>query len=411
MLNFGNRFNTFSFLDSHHYDFQKSFECLAAIGNIDQVISRPGTFTLPSINAFIQKHNDWIFGHLSYDLKNELEELTSTNPDKIGFPEMFFFVPEIVIILNEYEVKIGIISGNADEIYNQVISEKNFSPGGSYTMELKSRLDKNEYLKKVYILQDHIHKGDCYEINFCQEFYAQGVPISPMDVFIQLNNNSPNPFAAFYKLSDKFLLCASPERYLKRLGDIILSQPMKGTAARNIHDPVQDQLRKESLIKSTKERSENIMIVDLVRNDLSKVCEEGSVHVDEFLGLYSFPQVHQMISTIKGRVRRNASFSDIVAATFPMGSMTGAPKKKVMELIEKYETTRRGLFSGAIGYIQPGGDFDFNVVIRSIQYNSLKNYISVMVGSAITFESNAEDEYQECLEKLGAMQQALRNKN
>lgn len=411
MLNFGNRFNTFSFLDSHHYDFQKSYECLAAIGNLDQLISRPGNLNLPLTNAFIKKHDDWIFGHLSYDLKNELEELTSANPDKVGFPEMFFFVPEIVIILNEYEVKIGIISGNADKIFDQIISEKISSPDASPTIKLKSRLSKNDYLKKVSILQEHIHKGNCYEINFCQEFYAQDVSINPISVFIQLNTSSPNPFAAFYKLSDKFLLCASPERYLKREGDIIFSQPMKGTATRDIHDPVEDGLKKETLWQSKKERSENIMIVDLVRNDLSKVCEEGSVYVDEFLSIYSFPQVHQMISTIKGTVRNDASFPDIIAATFPMGSMTGAPKKRVMELIEKYESSGRGLFSGAIGYIKPGGDFDFNVVIRSIQYNSLRNYISVMVGSAITFESNAEDEYLECLAKLSAMQLALQNKN
>ncbi len=381
------------------------------MGNIDQLISRPGNLNLPLTNAFIQKHDDWIFGHLSYDLKNELEELTSANPDKVDFPEMFFFVPEIVIILNEYEVKIGIISGNADKIFDQIISGKISSPDVSSAIKLKSRLSKNDYLKKVSILQEHIHKGDCYEINFCQEFYAQDVSINPIDIFIQLNTRSPNPFAGFYKLSDKFLLCASPERYLKREGDIIFSQPMKGTATRDIYDPVKDGLKKEKLSQSKKERSENIMIVDLVRNDLSKVCEEGSVYVDEFLSIYSFPLVHQMISTIKGTVRNDASFPDIIAATFPMGSMTGAPKKRVMELIEEYESSGRGLFSGAIGYIKPGGDFDFNVVIRSIQYNSLRKYISVMVGSAITFESNAEDEYQECLAKLSAMQLALQNKN
>ena len=160
---------------------------------------------------------------------------------------------------------------------------------------------------------------------------------------------------------------------------------------------------KEELFHSDKDRSENVMVVDLVRNDLSKVCEEGTVKVDELYGIYSFPQVHQMISTVSGELKKNISFTEIIKATFPMGSMTGAPKKRVMELIEQYEKTKRGIFSGCLGYISPNGDFDFNVVIRSIMYNASSNYLSFQAGSAITFYSDPEKEWEECLLKAEAI--------
>jgi para-aminobenzoate synthetase component 1 len=215
---------------------------------------------------------------------------------------------------------------------------------------------------------------------------------------------SPNPFSAFYKLDDKYLLCASPERFLKRKKNKLVSQPIKGTSRRSAETDTQE---KSLLHSDEKERAENIMIVDLVRNDLSKICEEGSVAVDEFLKIYSFPQVHQMISTISGNVRENISFSQIISALFPMGSMTGVPKKKVMELIEKYEKTKRGLFSGSVGYIDPDGNFDFNVVIRSILYNESRRYLSLQAGSAITWKSKPEKEYEECKIKIEAMIRSL----
>ena len=218
---------------------------------------------------------------------------------------------------------------------------------------------------------------------------------------------SPNPFSAFYKVAHNYLLCASPERYLKKVEDKIYSQPIKGTSKRELNNLIEDENNKMNLLNSEKERAENVMIVDLVRNDLSKICMEGSVKVEELFGIYSFPQVHQMISTISGDLKNDRDLADIFRATFPMGSMTGAPKKKVMELIELYEKTKRGIFSGALGYITPEGDFDFNVVIRSILYNSSDKYLSIQAGSAITFNSNAEKEYEECLLKIEAMKKAL----
>jgi para-aminobenzoate synthetase component 1 len=353
---------------------------------------------------FYNHHNDWLFGHLSYDLKNEVEGLTSHHPDHIGFPDLCFFVPEIVLQLSNDALHIGSLQNDHQEIYNHICA---CQPVGAYTPKLTTpifnRIPRNEYLHIIQQLQQHILRGDCYEINFCQEWVAENIVIDPLQVYRSLSEASPNPFAAFYKVDDKHLLCASPERYLKKEGNKIFSQPIKGTSKRNLQDSREDVKNKEELYNSSKDRTENVMIVDLVRNDLSKICEEGSVKVDELFGIYSFPQVHQMISTVSGELRADLHFIEAIKASFPMGSMTGAPKKRVMELIEQYERTRRGIFSGAVGYVTPAGDFDFNVVIRSIMYNASRQYLSFQAGSAITYYSDAEQEYNECLLKASAI--------
>lgn len=408
MLNFIKKFSIFSFLDNHEYDFNKSYECIAGAGAADYIISN-GNNNLRDLDQ-IKKRNsaDWIFGHVSYDVKNEIENLQSANPDGIGFPDFFFFVPKIVFILIENELKIGVYNSiDAQEIYNEIISSEPVKYVNYPSPLLQAGFTKNEYKETVQKLQQHILRGDCYEINFCQEFYADDAAIDPLSVYKKLSALSPNPFSAFYKYEDKYLMCASPERFLKKKGSSIISQPIKGTANRIKNDLEGDEQQKKNLLYNDKERSENIMIVDLVRNDLAKICTQGSVTVNEFLKIYSFPQVHQMISTISGNLKENISLADIFYATFPMGSMTGAPKKKAMELIEKYEITRRGLFSGTLGYITPEGDFDFNVVIRSLLYNQSNSYLSIQAGSAITFKSDAENEYEECLLKISAMKKAL----
>lgn len=407
MLNFIEKFGIFCFLDNHEYDFNKSYECIAGAGVLHSIISN-GINSLKDIDPITRNFEDWIFGHVAYDAKNEIENLQSSNPDGIGFPDFFFFVPEIVFILTESELKIGVYNSvHAQEIYDEIVSLQSVENIRYPFPLLKARFSKNEYIETVQKLQEHILRGDCYEINFCQEFYADDATIDPMLVYRKLSAESPNPFSAFYKYEDKYLMCASPERFLKKKGSTIISQPIKGTANRVKNDLEADEQRKDNLLNNDKERSENIMIVDLVRNDLAKICTQGSVSVKEFLKVYSFPQVHQMISTITGNLRENISLADIFYATFPMGSMTGAPKKRVMELIEKYEKTRRGLFSGTLGYINPDGDFDFNVVIRSVLYDQSNSYVSIQAGSAITFKSNPENEYEECLLKISAMKKAL----
>jgi para-aminobenzoate synthetase component I len=407
MLNWANRFNIFCLLDNQQYNFTApAFECLLAVGCKKNSTVQSGT-AFEQLKDFSNKNKGWLFGHLGYDLKNETEKLCSNNFDGVGFADMHFFVPEIVLKLTQTQVSIY-CDGDAGKIFDTIQLGQAGTPENKQTaITIKNRIAKTDYIATVQKLQQHILKGDCYEINFCQEFFAEDAIIDPLQVYHKLIALSPNPFAALYKLDDTFCICASPERYLKKEGNKIFSQPIKGTSKRDLINAGNDLQNKNYLLANEKEKSENVMVVDLVRNDLSKVCSEGTVKVEELFGVYSFPQVHQMISTISGEVKKDVHWVDIIKATFPMGSMTGAPKKRVMELIEQYEKTKRGLFSGAIGYINPDGDFDFNVVIRSIFYNASGKYLSFNAGSGITFYSDAEKEYEECLLKAEAMKKVV----
>jgi para-aminobenzoate synthetase component 1 len=255
-------------------------------------------------------------------------------------------------------------------------------------------------------LKAHIQYGNIYEITFCLDFYSEGIKLHPLSVYSELNRLSPAPMSCYYKAGGHHLISSSPERFLKKKNDRLISQPIKGTIKRSA-DAAEDERLKTALRQSPKERSENVMIVDLVRNDLSRVAQRGSVQVDELFGIYSLSHVHQMISTISCRVNPEKSFMDIIKATFPMGSMTGAPKISAMKLIDEYERFRRGWFSGCAGYINPEGDFDFNVIIRSIIYNEQEKKLSFPAGSAITIGSDAEMEYEECLLKAEMMRKAL----
>lgn len=410
VLNWVQQFNTFCFLDNHQYHIQPhTQECLVAAGKKGEASFVSGG-SLAQLQDFIySKKDSWLFGHLNYDLKNQLEQLSSTHYDGIQFPELIFFEPLILIRLNEEQMIIE--ADDPQKIFNEINNAVSLSSGEvkkANPVIVKNRIQKEEYISIIRRLQQHILRGDCYEINFCQEFFAEQADVDPLRIYKDLSNISPNPFSALYRIEDKWLICASPERFLKKEGTKILAQPIKGTSKRIHGDDKKDEQNKEELFHSSKDRSENVMVVDLMRNDLSKICEEGTVKVDELYGIYSFPQVHQMISTISGELKKNISFSEIIRATFPMGSMTGAPKKKVMELIEQYEKTKRGIFSGAVGYISPVGDFDFNVVIRSIMYNSLSGYLSFQTGSAVTFYSDPEKEWEECLLKAEAMKKVFR---
>jgi para-aminobenzoate synthetase component 1 len=408
MLNWAGRFNICCFLDNNEYQLSHhSHECLLAAGSRDSLETAAGD-AFGQLRKFSSIHKDWIFGHFGYDLKNETEHLSSSHPDGIGFPDLFFFIPEIVIELSKHTIRIGSLASDHEKIWVEIDQSPAIFPtafpGISHIQEKFSR---REYLATVAKIRNHILRGDCYEINFCQEFYKEEIILEPLPIYCKLAKLSPAPFAAYYRLHDKYLICASPERYLNRTGDILLTQPIKGTWQRNREDSHLDQTNKDNLLHSAKDRSENVMIVDLVRNDLSKVCEEDSVKVDELYGIYSFPQVHQMISTVSGKLAKDKNWVDLIRATFPMGSMTGAPKKKVLELIERYEKTRRGLFSGAVGYLNPEGDFEFNVVIPSILYNQSNRYLSFQTGSGITFYSHAETEYEEGLLKAKAIKKVL----
>jgi para-aminobenzoate synthetase component I len=408
MLNWANRFNIFCLLDNQHYNFTvPAFECLLAAGSKKNITANAGN-AFEGLQHFYKENKGWLFGHLGYDLKNETEKLQSQNFDGVGFDDMHFFVPEIVLQLSETQVTI-FTDGNAAKIFAAIQQEPSgIIPHTPSAAPVTNRIAKEDYISIIQKLRQHILRGDCYEINFCQEFFATNTFIDPLYVYHKLISLSPNPFAALYKVNNRFCICASPERYLKKEGNKLISQPIKGTSKRDLLSKEHDLQNKNYLSQNEKEKSENVMVVDLVRNDLSKVCKQGTVKVEELFGVYSFPQVHQMISTISGEVKDDTSWIDIIKATFPMGSMTGAPKKSVMELIEQYEQTKRGLFSGAIGYINPEGDFDFNVVIRSIFYNASDGYLSFQAGGGITFYSDPEKEYEESLLKAAAMMKVLK---
>ena len=355
--------------------------------------------------------NDWIFGYLSYDLKNDIEPLKSQNFDGLQFPDLCFFQPKKLFLLKDNILTIKYLNFVSDEIDTDLKSIQSFSIQTDDThnnaIKIESRISKASYLDKVRTLLTHIHRGDVYEANFCQEFYANA-DLNPLETYFKLNEISQTPFATFFKNGSQFLLSASPERYLKKTALEITSQPIKGTTKRS-QNLEEDLQLKTTLESDQKERSENIMIVDLVRNDLSKIAQKGTVKVTELCQIHSFNQVHHMISTVQAEAIPTVSAVDIIAATFPMGSMTGAPKISAMNIIESLEETKRGLYSGAVGYFTPEADFDFNVVIRSILYNASTSYISFSVGSAITSKSTPENEYQECLVKAKAMRSVLEN--
>lgn len=408
MLDWANRFSICCFMDSHHYtDTLHEYDCLLAAGAKE--IFNPQENILPSLKKFTEKNRQWLFGHINYELKNETEQVVSAKPVRTEFPSAFFFVPEIIIRIKNDTVHITSFSGKEPKIiYDEITHIAPAKEKQAQTvLPLTASHTKNEYTETINKLKSHIQRGDCYEINFCMEFFSDDVEINPAGVYKKLTEISPAPFSCFYKLNDKYLLCSSPERYIKKKGNKIISQPVKGTIKRDLHDGQHDLQLKNELFQSAKDRSENVMVADLVRNDLSRICREGTVHTDELFGIYSFAQVHQMITTISGEVDEQINIADVLKATFPMGSMTGAPKKRVLELIDMYEKTGRGIFSGTVGYISPENNFDFNVVIRSIMYNETKKALSCFAGSGITFYSDPQQEYEECMLKAKAMMQAL----
>ncbi|HEY0670452.1 MAG TPA: anthranilate synthase component I family protein [Sphingobacteriaceae bacterium] len=396
-------FDVACYFDSNNYtDPYSAFDVLIAAGVKEELIANSGN-AFVQLDQFIKNRDSIVPGYLAYDLKNEIEDLVSQNTDHLKFPDLYFFVPEHLILIKGQEITI--YSDDPDKVWTFVLQQK-VRPGATTGITINSRFTKSEYVKTVEVLKEHIQRGDIYEITFCQEFFAENVQLDPAQLFQALNNISPTPFANFFKIRDKYIISATPERFLSKRGRKLISQPIKGTVARSL-SAIDDNKNKEQLHSNEKERAENVMIVDLVRNDLTRSAEPGSVTVEELFGVYSFKQVHQMISTVVCTAAENFSSAGIIKNTFPMGSMTGAPKIKAMKLIEQYERTRRGVFSGAVGYFSPQGDFDFNVVIRTILYNSYNQYLSFQTGSAITFECDAEKEFEECLLKASAIQEVL----
>jgi para-aminobenzoate synthetase component 1 len=396
-------------MDSNDYPHQhSSFDCVVAVDAFTSIRTDYHN-AFEDFKQYQQTTKDWLFGYLSYELKNNVEVLQSNNFDGLHFSDLFFFQPKKIFLLKGNEVEIQYLSLCDDELeedFNEIHLQTTDLGLQTAAVEIKQRISKEEYLDKVSKMLTHIKQGDLYEANFCMEFYAEKTIINPLDKFLKLNEISQPPFAVFFKNNRQFLLSASPERYLKKEGELLISQPIKGTSKRFL-DPIKDEESKNLLAADPKERAENIMITDLVRNDLSHTAQKGSVQVTELCGVYSFMQVHQMISTVTSRLDYQYGAVDVIKKSFPMGSMTGAPKISAMKIIEDLEETKRGLYSGAVGYFTPSGDFDFNVIIRSILYNQENQYMSFSVGSAITALSIPESEYEECLLKAKAMREVL----
>lgn len=409
LLYWANQFREVVLLDSNAY--HQKYSSYDAVVAVDAFTSIKTDYenAFQDLYQYQSQTKDWLFGYLSYDVKNDTEELQSNNFDGLAFPDLFFFQPKKLFLIKGNQVEMQYLRMCDDEMeadFSDIILSKICDSATSREITINQRISKENYLLKVSKMLEHIQRGDIYEANFCMEFYAENVKIDPLEIYHKLNTISEPPFAVYFKNQDHYLLSASPERYLRKEGTKVISQPIKGTSKRN-ENPILDEQLKSDLAQNEKERSENIMIVDLVRNDLSHTATKGSVQVEELCEVYTFKQVHQMISTIVSEVENTTSPVEIIRTTFPMGSMTGAPKISAMQIIETLEETKRGLYSGAVGYFTPNGDFDFNVVIRSILYNAKNEYLSFSVGSAVTSKAIPENEYEECLLKAKAMFEVL----
>ncbi len=409
LLTWSQEFREVVYLDSNnHNNTYSQYDCVLAV---DAFTSLKTDYfnAFEDLKQYQQTTQDWLFGYLSYELKNDVEVLYSANHDGLEFPDLYFFQPKKLFLLKGNELEISYLTMCDDEVESDFsdiqLTTCNLEPA-TQPISIQQRIAKEEYLDRVKKMLEYIHLGDIYEANFCMEFYAENATINPLEKFVKLNEISEAPFSVYFKNKLHYLLCASPERYIKKVGEQIISQPIKGTS-RRFANLIADEESKTKLETDPKERSENIMITDLVRNDLSRTAQKGSVQVTELCGVYSFLQVHQMISTITSTLDNQYTGVEVLKTTFPMGSMTGAPKISAMKIIEKLEETKRGLYSGAVGYFTPEGDFDFNVVIRSILYNQEKKYVSFSVGSAITSLSEPEKEYKECMLKAQAMFEVL----
>lgn len=371
------------------------YDWLLAFEAKELLMSNENSFN--SLKSFFESKKDWLFGHFNYDLKNQVEALTSTQNDSIGFPELHFFQAKFVLYAKKNKCFAEIFEEDKACLFRLVEDVKNIKTSSydliSSKINFFSSISKDEYIERFTSLQKHIQRGDIYEVNFCKSLIASA-QIDSLNSFLQLVNLSPSPFSAYYKLFDKYAMCASPERYIQHKNKQLLSQPIKGTNARGLTE-VQDKAQREKLLNSKKERSENVMIVDLVRNDLSRVAAKGSVRVSELFGVYPFATVNQMISSVEAELKEGVHPIDAIQASFPMGSMTGAPKISAMQLIEKHENFKRGLYSGSLGYIDPQGNFDFNVVIRTLLYNENTQQLMYPVGGAITALAVANEEWDE----------------
>lgn len=407
-------FDTYCYLNGNNISYPHgAFPRLIGLGVEEEHLAvTEADFSWKEMNGFIQKHQGkHIFSYINYGLKNHVEQFSERSTDPLAFPLIHLYVPRYLFVQEKHQ-SWKAFDKKSEELLQALLAEPNqhsFIPPLAKVSAPVAQFSYDEYLATIHRIKTELAQGNIYEINFCNSYSGTYQNLNYGSLYEELNAISPMPFSALYKHKEHVLLSASPERFIQRKHNQLVSQPIKGTAARLSHAE-DDRKQKQDLEQSLKERTENIMIVDLVRNDLSKVCVGGSVIVEELCKVYTFEKVHQMISTITGEIeKKDLHFSELLQALFPMGSMTGAPKLKAMQLIDELEKEARGLFSGTVGYFQPNGDFDFNVIIRSLLFNEKKGIYKFHAGSAITMASDAELEYQECDVKTLPIRLLLQN--
>lgn len=349
---------------------------------------------LSVVDHWLASHaENYRFGVLSYDLRLQLEILPDQHRKDQLLPDVAFFDAEVVISCANGVVRWE--RGSPEQLWGASIPEA-LEPQ-SVSWNFHTAMERDQYLEAFERVQQLLQQGDLYEMNLCRPFWSpipEQAAHQTESLFLHLLRTNPAMQSGYFRCGHHVVISSSPERFLCKRGMQLLSEPIKGTTARHPNSE-EDQRRKELLRNHPKERSENVMIVDLVRNDLSRLCTPGSVVVDELFAIRTLAKVHQMVSIVRGELEANLPFSQILQATFPMGSMTGAPKVAAMREIDRLEVFRRGWYSGSLGYFTPQNSFDFNVLIRSVVINLQERKALVGAGGAITIQSEAEAEFHE----------------
>lgn len=380
------QFSVFCFLDSNsHMNGRTKYDFLCGVDVLEWI----------QLDEDYQGNQEFLFGIIPY----------TSNTSKVGN----FFRPRYIIYAKNGRLYFNRNYPEMMALMDQInsfasIIETDEKINSSF-MPLTS---SEQYHENIESIQNKIRQGDYYEINYCIGLEANEVTISPISSFIKINRNAAAPMSALYKNEASYVLSFSPERFIKKKSNRITSQPIKGTIRRDRLNLNHDLELKNKLANSQKERAENMMIADLTRHDLTHYAIPGSIHVEELCQVYSYHAVHHMISTISAELKNSHDGLRALFKAFPPASMTGAPKKIVMCEIDQIETFQRNYYSGALGYIDPEGDYDFSVVIRTLFYNQKSKKINIYVGSAITLLSDAKSEYEECLLKAEGIIQYLK---
>jgi len=354
----------------------------------------------------------WL-GWLGYDLAWEIEKLPELNPDTLPFPVAYWYEPECFAVLDRVAETLWLAA--TEEFQLEVMSAKladfqeDIQQNNSQTADITFLTSQAEYQNSVRRAKEHIQAGDIFQTNLSLRFKAETTRDS-WSIYQQLQAINPSPFASYWRSPWGDLISCSPERLVQLEGNIAQTRPIAGTRPRG-KDPQSDRVLAAELLGDTKERAEHIMLVDLERNDLGRVCEWGSVEVDELLVIERYSHVMHLVSNVKGILQRDCDAIDLIRGTFPGGTITGCPKVRCMELIETLEPVRRSLFYGSCGYLDRRGNLDLNILIRTLLYvksSEDKAEVYGQVGAGIVADSDPEREWYESLSKAEAQIAALK---